>query len=808
MAVKKYLRLFFLCVSVNTLLACGSGGTSDSSETPVKSPETVTQTYIVTAIDGYLRSAVVWLDLNDNGIQDAEEPSGITQANGKGVLTLSSEINPEDYSVILFAEGGKTFDESLNRVINKDFILASPKGEKVITPLTTLVYLKNRKTLNINSATSQISQLLNVTSPSLFEDFIIKGHAQNESVAADLVRLAIVPESEAKLLNAINNSETIFNELNEYLVLRERDNSQIYIVRDSTGKLSGDTDLDGIADSEDSDIDGDGVLNTQDAFPYNISEWNDLDNDGIGDNSDPDIDGDNVANASDVFPFDATEWDDLDGDGIGNNSDPDIDGDGILNDEDENPYIAEYNTIKNPGRLIIDQTIEGDISQGQWQYFTVEAPENRMLNITLFNLSGDIDLYIKEDNFPTKFEYQCRSNLSSTQNESCAIRVHQAASYHIGILAKEGATFNLLATTENVIYKKAMLLLHGLASSPSTWDAMVNDDSFFNGQCQILTTNDNILPVVEANSDGISCFNLEFGAFDREGIYARTGLDNKSCINALGCDGDFTSFEGLGYEVEKAVEKIVDSLGEDTEIFLFGHSRGGLAARSYLQNDEAMYKSFVKGFATTGTPHQGSPLGRFYQYMNDNCIPESTYRQDGGKCEDNWEVVEMLDGTRTYFGSKLGPDYQMDLQSPSIDFLSPGSPEILSLNSDLTSLDGLIIGQLAYQGTDFGVLSKSAGLFGNELYDLYAYRAIFGGDHPHPETLRYIENGQTRASFIGDGIVPVYSQKLSLLLERQGISIAKEDTQTDVNILHTEETERVTDIFRLLDALYTDLEWK
>ena len=191
--------------------------------------------------------------------------------------------------------------------------------------------------------------------------------------------------------------------------------------------------------------------------------------------------------------------------------------------------------------------------------------------------------------------------------------------------------------------------------------------------------------------------------------------------------------------------------------------------------------------------------------MNDNCIPEGTYRQDGGKCEDNWEVVEMLNGTRTYFGLNLGPDYQMDLQSPSIDLLSPESSAIQDLNSNLMSLDDLVIGQLAYQGTDFGILSKDAGISG---YDLYAYRALFSGDHPHPETLRYIENGQTRASFIGDGIVPVYSQKLSLLLERQGISITKEDTQTDANILHTEETERVTDIFRLLDALYTDLEWK
>lgn len=54
----------------------------------------------------------------------------------------------------------------------------------------------------------------------------------------------------------------------------------------------------------------------------------DMDCDGVLDSVDSDIDGDGVANASDPFPLNGSEWVDTDGDGIGNNADPDDDNDG------------------------------------------------------------------------------------------------------------------------------------------------------------------------------------------------------------------------------------------------------------------------------------------------------------------------------------------------------------------------------------------------------------------------------------------------------------------------------------------------
>lgn len=63
-----------------------------------------------------------------------------------------------------------------------------------------------------------------------------------------------------------------------------------------------DTDLDGILDIRDADIDNDGIENSFDIFPKNPAEHSDLDHDGVGDNSDADRDNDGFENAEDVYP--------------------------------------------------------------------------------------------------------------------------------------------------------------------------------------------------------------------------------------------------------------------------------------------------------------------------------------------------------------------------------------------------------------------------------------------------------------------------------------------------------------------------
>jgi hypothetical protein len=133
-----------------------------------------------------------------------------------------------------------------------------------------------------------------------------------------------------------------------------------------------DSDGDGVPDSEDafpnnptewSDTDGDGVGDNADAFPTDPLEWNDQDDDGIGDNADAfpadptewsDIDGDGVGDNGDAFPADPTEAIDTDLDGIGNNSDTDDDNDGVSDDADNCPLVAD------PSHLDTDADGQGD----------------------------------------------------------------------------------------------------------------------------------------------------------------------------------------------------------------------------------------------------------------------------------------------------------------------------------------------------------------------------------------------------------------------------------------------------------------
>ncbi|MDA8163982.1 MAG: FecR family protein [Desulfobacteraceae bacterium] len=91
----------------------------------------------------------------------------------------------------------------------------------------------------------------------------------------------------------------------------------------------------------DLDRDGDGHLNTEDAFPDDPTEWKDSDGDGIGDNHD-------------AFPHDPHEWADSDHDGVGDNAEAllrstyelaDSDRDGVGDNLDAFPNDSDFTTI-------------------------------------------------------------------------------------------------------------------------------------------------------------------------------------------------------------------------------------------------------------------------------------------------------------------------------------------------------------------------------------------------------------------------------------------------------------------------------
>ena len=104
------------------------------------------------------------------------------------------------------------------------------------------------------------------------------------------------------------------------------------------------------------DIDGDGVSDDLDVFPFDPSETRDSDSDGVGDNADMDVDGDGVANVEDAYPLDPNETLDTDNDGIGNNSDADNDGDGVVDEFDHLPLFPHIQ-----GQKLLDIDANGRV---------------------------------------------------------------------------------------------------------------------------------------------------------------------------------------------------------------------------------------------------------------------------------------------------------------------------------------------------------------------------------------------------------------------------------------------------------------
>ena len=112
-----------------------------------------------------------------------------------------------------------------------------------------------------------------------------------------------------------------------------------------------------------SDTDGDGVLDSLDAFPMDANETSDYDGDGVGDNEDTDDDNDGVSDSADAFPTDSSETEDIDGDGVGNNADTDDDNDGVDDNLDEFP-LDSSEAFDNDGDGVGDNADMDDDNDG------------------------------------------------------------------------------------------------------------------------------------------------------------------------------------------------------------------------------------------------------------------------------------------------------------------------------------------------------------------------------------------------------------------------------------------------------------
>jgi hypothetical protein len=178
--------------------------------------------------------------------------------------------------------------------------------------------------------------------------------------AVDGEEIASYPEAALDVLEQDPSTLPIPNDPEGRTVADVKD----VIIEETSETGNGDTDTTAFEESEEAivlepaetspDIDGDGVLNSDDAYPEDASADSDFDQDGTPDvayilvegvrsetideaRSDTDDDNDGVSDENDQFPLDAFEHTDTDLDGTGNNADTDDDNDGVLDVDDDFP---------------------------------------------------------------------------------------------------------------------------------------------------------------------------------------------------------------------------------------------------------------------------------------------------------------------------------------------------------------------------------------------------------------------------------------------------------------------------------------
>ena len=126
MGLNRQTSVYISPLALLTLSACG--GEKGNSIANV-----VTNTVTGNVVKGPLSNALVFLDLNSNGIMDGSETSVRTDSDGR----FSISTTATDYKIVALTDDS-TVDSSSGSVIS-GITLSAPKSAGVITPTTTLM---------------------------------------------------------------------------------------------------------------------------------------------------------------------------------------------------------------------------------------------------------------------------------------------------------------------------------------------------------------------------------------------------------------------------------------------------------------------------------------------------------------------------------------------------------------------------------------------------------------------------------------------------------------------------------------------
>ncbi|BES72616.1 hypothetical protein RE428_36340 [Marinobacter nanhaiticus D15-8W] len=211
--------LFAVCSLSLLLTACGDGEQKDS---PVDGRDTdglyepSVENYSGRVIDGYLRNARVWLDLDGDYQYDAAdvevvvgvnpertitladgEPTAMSGDGGRFSLDLSSfevnptlaaDLDPTDYPLVAIVIPGVTEEETHDGYVTLEhaYQMSAPPGEQYVTPLATMVDARRVLGIGAVNVSSGLGEMLG--NINVLGDYIRAGDEKAHAYARALAR--------------------------------------------------------------------------------------------------------------------------------------------------------------------------------------------------------------------------------------------------------------------------------------------------------------------------------------------------------------------------------------------------------------------------------------------------------------------------------------------------------------------------------------------------------------------------------------------------------------------------------------------
>lgn len=187
---KRKLSVAIASAAVVTLAGCGGGGSSSDAGAGGGGAES----FSVTAIDGYLTNAEIYIDANSNAVLDNAELTagaiGSTDAQGK----INVDNQYVDSDLLVRAVAGQTRDLD-SGIVDTTYVMGADAGSTVITPFTHLAKKSG-------TSLADLAATLGVDESIVSGDYIaLKNDAQSKQAAEVIHALARFVVTELKQEN-------------------------------------------------------------------------------------------------------------------------------------------------------------------------------------------------------------------------------------------------------------------------------------------------------------------------------------------------------------------------------------------------------------------------------------------------------------------------------------------------------------------------------------------------------------------------------------------------------------------------------